>query len=542
MKAKIVQPLYCADFSKSDEMFKQYIAAMGNCDPSVDILVLPESCDVPCLAGPNENFHIAVSKYAPILMEKAKETAKRCDCVVFYNASDAKYENTTFAVNRQGEVVGRYYKTHPVNSEIFERGREGEYSYEFSEPYTVEIDGIKYGFLTCYDFYFYEMFHNIARQKVDVIIGCSHQRSDTFDALETMTKFLAYNTNSYVLRSSVSMGLDSPLGGCSMAVAPTGKVLANMHSEVGTVTVEFDPHDKYYKPAGYGSPLSAHWEYVEAGRRPWKYRQGGSGIVRFDKVMKYPRLCAHRGFNTIAPENSMPAYGAAVAMGADEIEFDIWATADGVLVSLHDFVLDRVSNGWGAISDRDLAYVKNCDFGSIYAPEYAGLKCPTFEEILKQFSGRVVMNIHVKIWDMMLLNPDKEIDSKLTEIAALIRKYDCEKHCYFTSGNTEMLLRMREILPNAGYCMGAHGGNAAMVEAAIENKLDKVQFVKDSPYSKEMVNRCHEHGIKCNMFWSDDPEEARRFLEMGFDTILTNDYQRIHEAVKGLLPEKSGYN
>ncbi len=542
MKAKIIQPLYCTDFARSDEMFKQYIDAMDNCDPSVDILVLPESCDVPCLAGPNENFHVAVAKYAPVLMEKAKETAKRCDCVVFYNASDTRYENTTFAINRQGEVVGRYFKTHPVNSEIFERGREGEYSYEFDEPYTVEIDGIKYGFLTCYDFYFYEMFHNIARQNVDVIIGCSHQRSDTFDALETMTKFLAYNTNSHVLRSSVSMGLDSPLGGCSMAVAPTGRVLANMHSEVGAITVEFDPHDKYYKPAGYGSPLSAHWEYVEAGRRPWKYRQGGSGIVRFDKVMKYPRLCAHRGFNTIAPENSMPAYGAAVAMGADEIEFDIWATADGVLVSLHDFVLDRVSDGRGAISDRDLAYVKNCDFGSVYAPEYAGLKCPTFEEILKQFSGRVVMNIHVKIWAMMLLNPDQKIDPKLEEIAALIRKYDCEKHCYFMSSNTEMLLRMRELLPNAGYCRGAEGGNAAMVEAAIENGFDKVQFVKDSPFDKSMIDRCHDHGIRCNIFWSDDVAEARTFLHMGFDTVLTNDYQRIYEGVKDLLPEKQGYN
>ena len=45
-----------------------------------------------------------------------------------------------------------------------------------------------------------------------------------------------------------------------------------------------------------------------------------------DAEMPYPRICAHRGFNTVAPENSLPAWGAAIALGADEIEFDLWET------------------------------------------------------------------------------------------------------------------------------------------------------------------------------------------------------------------------
>ena len=36
--------------------------------------------------------------------------------------------------------------------------------------------------------------------------------------------------------------------------------------------------------------------------------------IACDKEACYPRLCAHRGFNIVAPENSMPAYGAAVAL------------------------------------------------------------------------------------------------------------------------------------------------------------------------------------------------------------------------------------
>jgi hypothetical protein len=151
------------------------------------------------------------------------------------------------------------------------------------------------------------------------------------------------------------------------------------------------------------------------------------------------------------------------------------------------------------------------------------------------YEGRAMMNIHVKIWDMIRISTNKNIDPKLYEIAALIKNYVCEKHVYFMSTNTEMLCRMREILPEAGYCQGAGEGNEKMVEAAIENRFDKVQFVKDKPYSKEMIDLCHRNGIRCNMFWSDDPEEARRFLEMGIDCILTNDYQRVFFGVKDLM-------
>ena len=81
----------------------------------------------------------------------------------------------------------------------------------------------------------------------------------------------------------------------------------------------------------------------------------------------------------------------------------------------HDDTLDRVSDGWGAIWDRDLAYFKSCDFGSCYDEKYKGLKGATFEEILKRFAGRAIMNIHVKIWDMIRISTNKNIDPKMQE-------------------------------------------------------------------------------------------------------------------------------
>jgi glycerophosphoryl diester phosphodiesterase len=108
-------------------------------------------------------------------------------------------------------------------------------------------------------------------------------------------------------------------------------------------------------------------------------------MVAHDEKMPYPRVCAHRGFNSVAPENSLPAYGAAVALGAEEIEFDLWATKDGVLVSLHDPTLDRVSSGTGNVWDYTYEELLKFDFGEKQRGEkFKNLKIPTFEEILKK--------------------------------------------------------------------------------------------------------------------------------------------------------------
>lgn len=68
------------------------------------------------------------------------------------------------------------------------------------------------------------------------------------------------------------------------------------------------------------------------------------------------------------------------------------------------------------------------------------------------------------------------------------------------------------------------------MERAIEIGAEKVQLAR--PYfNKEMVEKAHANGIKCNVFWSDDEETAREYLEMGIDCILTNDYNAISQIV-----------
>ena len=69
------------------------------------------------------------------------------------------------------------------------------------------------------------------------------------------------------------------------------------------------------------------------------------------------------------------------------------------------------------------------------------------------------------------------------------------------------------------------------MDRAIELGAYKVQFFEQY-VSQEMIDKAHAHGILCNMFYSDDPEETRHLLAMGIDTILTNRYQTIANVVK----------
>ena len=540
MKVNIVQPYYSFEEEDLQKCFEESIALLDTIGDDSDIVVLPEYGDIPAACQTTEGFLRAIETYNATIKSKAIETAKRCHSIVFFNAADhtpTGWRNTTYALDREGNVVYKYKKAHPAPSEVAKAKKQGgdaldvSYSYEFRQPDVVEIEGIRFGFMTCYDFYFYENFAPLARQNVDVIIGCSHQRTDTHEALSIINRFLCYQTNAYLLRASVSLGADSKIGGCSCVIAPDGNVIFDMKSKIGVESAEFDPKKKYYKPAGFRGNPKAHYEYIEDGRRPWLYRNGGASVVPFDEYMPYPRLCAHRGYHEMAPENTMPAFGAAVAMGAQEIEFDIWSTSDGALVTAHDKKLERVSNGTGLVSEHSLDELKALDFGVKFGEVYEDLRLPTFEEILQKFAGRVIMNIHVKIWD------NSNAEKKIEDIASLIEKYDCVRHVYFMSTNTEALLEMRKRLPAAGYCQGAGKGNDVMIDAAIEHGFDKVQIVSWRPYDKSMIERCHAHGIICNFCQANDAVFAKELFDMGIDCVLTDDYHRVKAGLKKLGKE-----
>lgn len=71
----------------------------------------------------------------------------------------------------------------------------------------------------------------------------------------------------YVARSSYSMDTDEN-GGCSMIVAPDGKIIKNMGKDVGSVSCDIAPFDKYMRSAGYGGGLVKNNDFISAGLCP----------------------------------------------------------------------------------------------------------------------------------------------------------------------------------------------------------------------------------------------------------------------------------
>ena len=98
-------------------------------------------------------------------------------------------------------------------------------------------------------------------------------------------------------------------------------------------------------------------------------------------------ICAHRGLDDSAPENTLAAFEAALKKGM-AIEFDVQITADEQLVIMHDETVDRTTDGSGKVSEMYLGELLQLDAGSWFGPDFAGQRIPTLDEALEFVSSR----------------------------------------------------------------------------------------------------------------------------------------------------------
>ncbi len=131
-------------------------------------------------------------------------------------------------------------------------------------------------------------------------------------------------------------------------------------------------------------------------------------------------VSAHRGAAGYAPENTMPAFEKALAVGADIIEFDVHLSRDGQAVVLHDDTLDRTTDDTGPIWERSWAELRRLDAGNwfdrhnaarrqeeagrdnpqrlpIPDESFAGTRIPLLQEVLEWARAvRMPVSIEVK--------------------------------------------------------------------------------------------------------------------------------------------------
>lgn len=111
----------------------------------------------------------------------------------------------------------------------------------------------------------------------------------------------------------------------------------------------------------------------------------------------YPRILAHRGGGTLAPENTLAALRCGLAYGYRAVEFDVMLASDGVPVVVHDPELGRTVAGAGNISDHTAAQLGGMEAGAWFGPAFAGEGVPTFEAVVAYCKAqRIWMNIEIK--------------------------------------------------------------------------------------------------------------------------------------------------
>ncbi len=534
MNIRVIQPPYpmCAEDTAGTVSFM--IHELENCDDSLDLVLLPECCNAPSGCGDSSLLKRLVAEHTSKLMDAAKETAVRCGAVVGINlyvyAENGKVRNTTLLFDQNGELAAQYDKQHLPASEVLNPLIDDSYLSRTEAPLIAEIDGVRYAFLTCYDVYYTEFISRIAMEKPDVILICSLQRAERDDILEMEAKSIAFMCNAYVVRSSYFMGEESKTGGCSMVVAPDGNVLKNFGQGLGSFDCVIENiHYKYSRSNGFGQPLVTNDQFQTMYRTPWCYRAGGSGVRPSDKETPFPRLCAHRGHIPVAPENTLPCIAVAVAMGAVEVEIDVRPTADGVLVISHDPHVCRLTDETGVIQEMTYEQLKKLDPGKKFSPQYTGVRYATLEEVFGSFPRRTIFNLHVK--PLENVTDYRPLVRQIVEIA---KRYDCLEHFYFASECEGVLEAALEIAPEIERCaltpeVGYVTGEMVL-NTAKKYRCSRLQSLRVY-LTEEVIQNAHAAGIRCNLFYSDEPEDAKEWLAKGIDTILTDNYLVVSQGL-----------
>ena len=122
-----------------------------------------------------------------------------------------------------------------------------------------------------------------------------------------------------------------------------------------------------------------------------------------------PLIIAHRGDSSNLPENTIPAFENALALGSDGIELDVRLTKDQELVVFHDRLLGRTAPGSKPVSNYTLDELQGLDVGSWFSSKYKGERAPTLDEVLRRharWNSTLVASFNpISLWELRKIEP-----------------------------------------------------------------------------------------------------------------------------------------
>jgi glycerophosphoryl diester phosphodiesterase len=228
------------------------------------------------------------------------------------------------------------------------------------------------------------------------------------------------------------------------------------------------------------------------------------------------------------PENTLEAFAAGLTAGADRLELDVHATADGHVVVLHDATLDRTTDGSGPVSSRSLAEVQALDAGCRFrAPDGAhphrgrGMRIPTLDALLARFPD-VPINVEIKqerpaieaaVLDVLDRHGARARTLLAAEQATIMDRIRLAAPDVLTGFSApevaDFVFRVRDGLL-AGY---RPRGVALQVPPAYQG----IPIV-----TPETVAAAHGLGIEVHVWTINDEPEMEHLLDLGVDAIMTD--------------------
>lgn len=239
-------------------------------------------------------------------------------------------------------------------------------------------------------------------------------------------------------------------------------------------------------------------------------------------IISRTQITAHRGFSKVAPENTLPAFEAAMECGADYIELDIQLTADDQLVVIHDDKVDRTTNGKGNVSKYTYDQLTELSAGSWFSKsgEFDDVRIPLFRDVLELVGNDVMLNIEIK-----RSGDPKKTAEKAVE---LIEEYGIVKSCYVTSFSYTALKKVKQLNPKIKTAFIANLATATSyaqlpyIDAVSMNYI----FVNQS-----VVNSAHHHGKRIFVWTVDRQSEVKKMMALGVDNIITDRPDKALEVV-----------
>ena len=230
-----------------------------------------------------------------------------------------------------------------------------------------------------------------------------------------------------------------------------------------------------------------------------------------------PRWVGHRGLAALAPENTLAGIRMAAARGLHWIEIDAKLTSDGKLILMHDDRVDRTTNGTGPAAALTLDVVRKLDAGSWFDPNFAGERVPTLVEAIELMVALDLgCNVEIKPC------PGREMETASAVAATLLTHWPATYgKLVVSSFEQAAMARFRDLAPELPRGHLVWDRTAAMIAEADSLGCGSIHC------AYQHLEESAARAIKKAGFWLvvytvNDPAQARRLIEWGVDTIISD--------------------